>query len=179
MEFRNTALFVLIFALGVVSASLIYEVGKITSETPLSVVSNPVQSVTDTFTAAVNGRSVEKNSPGDHINEKQIKVYNDKIELDIQNAIWSRFTDTNSMDPFLDSGSNGIEVIPNDISEIKVGDIVSYASKDGGIVIHRVIEINSDENGTYFIIKGDNNPIPDNEKVRFNQIKGILVGIIY
>ena len=179
MEFRNIALFVLIFALGAISVSLIYEVGKITSETPLSVVSNPVQSAVETFTAAVNGKSVEKNSPGDHIKENQIKVYNNKVELDIQNAIWSRFTDTNSMDPFLDSGSNGIEIIPSDVSEIKIGDIISYASAEGGIVVHRVIEINEDEQGTYFIVKGDNNRIQDDEKVRFNQIKGILVGIIY
>ena len=179
MEFRNIALFVLIFALGAVSASLIYEVGKITSETPLSVVSNPVQSVTDTFTAAISGSSVEKNSPADHIKEDQIKVYNNKVELDIQNAVWSRFTDTNSMDPFLDYGSNGIEIVPRDISDIKIGDVISYASSEGGIVVHRVIEINEDENGKYLIVKGDNNPVPDTEKIRFSQIKGILVGIIY
>ena len=179
MDIMNVALFVLIFALGAVSVSLVYEVGKITSETPLSVVSNPVESVAETLTAAASGKAVEKDSPSDHVQENQIKVYDNKVELEIKNAIWSKFTDTNSMDPFLDSGSNGIEVAPNDVSEIQVGDIISYASVEGGIIVHRVIEISEDRNGTYFVVKGDNNPVQDPEKVRFEQIKGILVGIIY
>lgn len=178
MELRNILLFVLIFSLGVISASLVYEFGKITSEQPLNVLANPVETMVDTFDAAVSGRSVEKSSPADHIKENQIKVYNDRVELDINNAVWSKFTDTNSMDPFLDDGSNGIEIIPINESQIKIGDIISYQSNDG-VIVHRVIAIGNDEEGIYFIVKGDNNPVQDPNKVRFSQIKGILVGIIY
>jgi hypothetical protein len=178
MDVRNIVLFILIFALGAVSVSLVYEVGKITSETPLGVVSNPVQSVTDTFSAATSGKSIERISPGDHIKENQIKVYSNKVELEIPNAVWSKFTDTNSMDPFLDQGSNGIEIAPKNESDISIGDIISYQSTDG-VIIHRVIGTNKDEQGTYFTVKGDNNPIQDPARVRFSQIKGILVGIIY
>ena len=178
MELRNILLFVLIFSLGAISASLIYEFGKITSEQPLSVITNPVSTISDTFDIVASGRSVEKTSPSDHVRENQIKVYNDRVELDIKNAIWSKFTDTNSMDPFLDEGSNGIEIVPTNESQIKIGDIISYESKDG-IIVHRVIAIGNDEDGNYFIVKGDNNPVQDPNKVRFSQIKGILVGIIY
>ena len=178
MELRNVLLFVLIFSLGVISASLIYELGKITSEQPLNVITNPVNTVTNTFDVVNSGRSVEKNSPADHIKENQIKVYGDRIELDVKNAIWSKFTDTNSMDPFLDDGSNGIEIIPSNESQIKIGDIISYESNDG-VIVHRVIAIGNDEEGKHFIVKGDNNPVQDPNKVRFSQIKGILVGIIY
>jgi hypothetical protein len=179
MEFRNLFLYMLIFALGAVSISLVYEVSSVVSERPLDVIKNPVDSLSETLSAATSGRGIERTSPADHIAESQIKVYNNKIELDIQNAIWSKFTNTNSMDPFLDEGSNGIEIIPTSESQIEVGDIISYESKAGGIIVHRVIKIEQDEEGTYFIVKGDNNPIQDPEQVRFSQVKGIVVGIIY
>jgi hypothetical protein len=179
MNLRNSILFILIFSLGAVSISLVYEVGKINYQSPVEVVKNPVGTVTETLAAVRNGQSIERLSPANHVEENQIKVFNNKVELDIKNAVWSRFTDTNSMDPFLDEGANGIEVIPSSENEIHVGDIVSYESIKGGIVIHRVVKIDEDVNGTYFVMKGDNNPIQDPEKVRFSQIKGILVGIIY
>lgn len=126
------------------------------------------------------GVASELVSPRDHVKEDQIHVYNDKIVLDIPSAIWSQFADTNSMDPLLDAGSNGIEIKPQLPEDISVGDVISYKSNEiDGIIIHRVIEISEDENGTYFIVKGDNNPVQDPEKVRFDQVQGILVGVIY
>lgn len=178
MDYRITTLFVLVFALGALSTSLVYEVGKVTSEKPLDVMSNPLESISDTVTVFAQGTGIERNSPGDHIQENQIKVFNDKIELDIKNAIWSKFADSNSMDPFLDEGANGIEIKPNSEDEIDVGDIISY-ELGNDVIIHRVIEKGTDEKGAYFIARGDNNPIQDPAKIRFSQIKGILVGIIY
>jgi len=178
MDFRNTALFVLIFLLGAVSVSLIYEVGNLSSRQAIDVITNPIDAITDTFSTIKNGQSLEQNSPGDHISENQIKVYSDRIELDIQDAVWSTFTDTNSMDPFLDEGANGIEITPQSEDDIQVGDIISY-QLDESIIIHRVINISEDKNGTFYTVKGDNNPYQDPDKVRFSQILGILVGIIY
>ena len=45
------------------------------------------------------------------------------------NPEWSVFTDTNSMDPVIDSTSNAIEIIPKQAEDIHVGDIVAYQSK--------------------------------------------------
>lgn len=182
MDLRNTALFVLIFLLGALSASVVYEVSfvKQAINAQPNIPEVPAQSVVQTVSDLTTGKALDRISPGDHVKESQIKVYNDKIELEIPNAIWSRFTNTHSMDPFLDDGSNGIEIVPQSENDIKVGDIISYqATWTDGVIIHRVISIGKDDNGTYFIIKGDNNPVQDPEKVRFNQIKGILVGIIY
>lgn len=122
--------------------------------------------------------SAEIMSPQDHITEDHIKVYDDQVVLEIDDPIWSSFTDTNSMDPLLDIGANGIEIIPQNEDDIHVGDVISYDS-GSGIVIHRVIEIGADEEGIYYIVKGDNNPIADKEKVRFHQIQGILVAVVY
>lgn len=124
--------------------------------------------------------SYERKSPADRIKEEQIHVYSDKIVIDLENAEWSKYLDTNSMDPFLDDGANGIEIVPSKPSEIKVGDIIAYQPKFyNGVVVHRVAEKGIDKEGIYFIVKGDNNPDVDPEKVRFEQIKRILVGIIY
>ncbi len=122
--------------------------------------------------------SAELMSPQDHISEDQIKVYNDEVILDIDNAVWSSFTDTNSMDPLLDINANGIEIIPQSVNEIHVGDIISYKTENG-IVIHRVVDIRLDEQGLYYVLKGDNNPVPDKEKVRFKDVQGILVAVVY
>ncbi|MBW2992021.1 signal peptidase I [Candidatus Woesearchaeota archaeon] len=126
------------------------------------------------------GFSSERESPGDWISENQIHVYNDRIVIDLEGALWSRFTDTNSMDPLFDKGSNGIEIIPDSADDIEIGDIISYRSEySDGVIIHRVIDKGEDSEGVYFIVKGDNNPAADPGKIRFGQIESVLVGILY
>ena len=120
----------------------------------------------------------EQHSPGDWIKEGQISVYNDRVILELQNPLWASFTDTNSMDPYLDETSNAIEIQPNHPDDIVVGDIIAY--KTGyGVLVHRVIEKGSDEHGVYYIVKGDNNQVRDPFKVRFQDIEGVVVAIIY
>lgn len=124
--------------------------------------------------------SPERPSPGDHISDKQVQVYSDRVILDIQDAEWAIFTNTNSMDPVIDEFSAAIEVVPKTEAEIGIGDIVSYVSEFAdGTIIHRVIYKGQDEEGTYFVLKGDNNPASDPGKVRFEQIQRLLVAIVY
>lgn len=119
-------------------------------------------------------------SPQDRISESQIHVMSDRIVIEIQGAKWSKFTDTKSMDPVLDSGANGIHIVPGSPDEIHVGDVVAYRSYYmAGTVIHRVVQKGEDEQGVYFILKGDNNPRADPGRVRFEQIERVLVAIIY
>ena len=122
-------------------------------------------------------------TPADRVKENQIKVYEDRVVIEIPNAKWAKFAPTDSMTPFLNENSNAIQIIPENEDQIEVGDIVSYESFAGQtrglIIIHRIIEKNIDEEGVYFIAKGDNNLQPDPEKIRFNQIKRVLVGVIY
>ncbi len=126
--------------------------------------------------SAFSGREVP--SPGDWIREEQIKVYPDKVVLDISNAVWVGFTDTNSMDPFLDENSHGLEVKPSSAEEIQAGDIISYRTPYG-VFVHRVIDIGKDGNGVYYIVKGDNNATADPFNVRFTDIEGVLVAVVY
>ena len=122
----------------------------------------------------------EKVSPSDWIKNDQIHVYDDRVVVDLKGASWAEFTDTNSMDPVIDKGANSIEVAPESEDAVEVGDIISYNSKiTDSIIIHRVTAIGNDSEGVYFTVKGDNNPMPDTERVRFEQIVGVVVGVFY
>ncbi|MBU1975929.1 MAG: hypothetical protein KKG59_05995 [Nanoarchaeota archaeon] len=119
-------------------------------------------------------------SPQDHIPEEDIWIYKNKVIINVDNPEWASFSDTNSMDPVLDIGHNAIEIVPKSLDEIEVGDIVSYkSSMVDGTIIHRVIYKGVDEKGEYLIMKGDNNPNPDPERVRFDQVRRMVIGILY
>src|SRR3989344_5877204 len=100
--------------------------------------------------------SKEKISPHDRIDESQIFVYNDMVVLQMKGASLAEYADTNSMDPLLDEGSNGIEIAPKDENDLHVGDIIAYETSIG-LIVHRIVGIGDDEEGKYFILKGNNN----------------------
>lgn len=124
----------------------------------------------------------EKPSPADRFQIQDVHVTDNQVIIDgikgrsFETAI---FTDTNSMDPVLDAGSQAIQIVPLRAEEIKLGDVISYDSGAYGVIIHRVIQIGNDSQGWYAIVKGDNNPIADPVKVRFSMIKRVLVGVLY
>ncbi|MFW6013825.1 MAG: signal peptidase I, partial [Nanoarchaeota archaeon] len=122
----------------------------------------------------------EKAMPADRVSQEAIHIMSEKVILDVENPKWSKFTDTKSMEPVLGKGAYGIHVIPEKPSEINVGDIIAYRSDyTNGTIIHRVIDIGEDEEGVFYILKGDNNPSQDPGKVRFEQVERILVAIVY
>jgi len=124
--------------------------------------------------------SNELPSPRDRVEEKDIYVYNDKVVLAIPNAYLARFTATKSMDPLFDIEANALEIRPSNYSQLIIGDIISYKSKiSGDIIIHRIISMGYDNNGWFAIVKGDNNKYADPEKIRFEQIKGVVIALIY
>ena len=124
--------------------------------------------------------SDEKPSPYDWIKEEQIRLYNNRVVIEIKNPKLAAFTDTNSMDPVIDENSNAIEIMPKSYNDIHIGDVISYESEFAeGIIIHRVIDIGYDENGWFAIVKSDNSNNPDPGRIRFSQIKRILVAVIY
>lgn len=128
----------------------------------------------------LGGSAQDVPSPNDWIKESQINVYNDRVIIKIDGAEWSEFTDTNSMDPVIDKGANAIEVIPKSPDQITVGDIIAYESQFApGTIIHRVVETGTDSDGWYCFVKGDNLPTQDPGKIRFNQVKRVVVAVLY
>ncbi len=121
-----------------------------------------------------------KDSPANRISEADIKVYNQRILIEVEDAILARFTDTRSMEPVIDKNSNAIEIKPQSMNEIKKGDIISYKSAFSKYnVLHRVVEKGFDEQGPYLRAKGDNLDYVDPEKIRFEQVDRVVVGILY
>jgi len=123
---------------------------------------------------------LDKPSPGNWIKENQILLYENRIVIFIPNATISTYADTNSMDPVIDASANGIEIVPQSPEDIHVGDIIAYQPNPNKneLIVHRVIEIGTDEEGWYCITKGDN-AIQDDGKIRFENIKYVLIAILY
>ena len=121
----------------------------------------------------------ERLSPADRIKDADVNAYSNRVIINIENAKSRKFIDSNSMDPLIDEGTTTLEIKPKNAGEIKVGDIISYDVKGYDYAfVHRVVEIGNDENGVYFITKGDNYWKED-PKVRFSDVEGIVVGILY
>ena len=119
-------------------------------------------------------------APADHIAESDISVRSDGVFISVNSPVWAKFTPSGSMKPVFDTGANAIEVVPTDASQIKVGDIVSYqATWNDAPVVHRVIETGTDADGWFAVMKGDNNSTSDPGKVRWSQIRRMVVAIIY
>jgi hypothetical protein len=119
----------------------------------------------------------EQLSPTKRISDNWINVQTNKVMVEIPGASVIRIADTNSMDPTLDAEATVLVVSPRSPDEIHVGDIIVY-QVENNLIIHRVIETGYDD-AWWSIVKGDNNPVPDPEKVRFEQVKGVVVGILY
>jgi len=126
---------------------------------------------------SINTELNNGNAPSDFIKEEQIKVYEDRIVIYVDDASLSKYASTGSMKPVFDKGANGIRVEPSSEEDIHIGDLISFNNKEK-LIIHRVIEKGVDNQGTYFITKGDNNSITDG-KIRFKDIKYVTIGVIW
>ena len=69
-------------------------------------------------------------------------------------------------------------LLPKNESELSIGDIISY-KLGKNVIVHRIMTIEYDTTGWYTLTKGDNNKIVDPDKVRFEQIEGKIVVLIY
>jgi hypothetical protein len=117
-------------------------------------------------------------SPIARVPISDVLVSHDQVILDIPDVQTGVVAASKSMDPFLDKNTVVLEVPPKASTDIKVGDIIIYELQ-GVRIVHRVVSIDTDESGWFATTKGDNNPKPDPDPVRFSQVKGIVVGVIY
>ncbi len=119
-------------------------------------------------------------APKDRITEDQIRMSDGTIVIKLAGATIGKLEDTGSMKPLLDANSNTLMIKPERAEDIKEGDIIAYHSEEAaGLVVHRVVKRGIDENGWFAIAKGDNSKANDTQKVRFSQIKYVVVGILY
>ena len=144
----------------------------------IAAIVNANEKDTNTFCQELSNK--EKPSPSDRIKDADFSSINNKTTINLNSAKLRKYIDSNSMDPLIDEGTTTIEITPKKESEIKIGDIISYkiAGYDYALV-HRVVAIGNDEDGIYFVTKGDNYYKEDPYRVRFSQVEGIVVGILY
>lgn len=95
------------------------------------------------------------------------------------------FSDTDSMLPLIDYQTTGIVKPVTSDTPINLGDIITYFHHYDSSVntnyyyVHRVIRTGEDENGTYYITQGDHNIEEDDVKVRKEDMRELLVGLIW
>jgi len=121
--------------------------------------------------------SYDSSAPNDWVSDDDIIVFDDKVVLRISGVTLSSYADSGSMKPVFDEGANGIRVVPESVDDVEVGDIVSYRF-DSFLIVHRVVEKGVDSEGVYFITQGDNNIFSD-DKIRFEDIEYVTVGVIW
>lgn len=127
-----------------------------------------------------SGNAPERDSPKERIDNNNIELHHDKVIIYLNDPRIARFADTNSMDPVLDTETKAIQIVPLSPEDIQQGDIITYYSTIAKTdIIHRVIETGYDDKGWYAILKGDNLARQDPEKVRFDQVKRVTIGLIY
>ena len=125
----------------------------------------------------ING-TIDKPNPQIRVPITDINVFKDKVIMDIAGVTYGTIGTTDSMDPLLDENMVVLEVTPRSPAELNEGDIIIYIYQDDRI-IHRITKIDHDAQGWYAITKGDNNLFSDPYKVRFEDVQGVVVGIIY
>jgi hypothetical protein len=154
----------MIFLMGFISANLINLMVVYGYENPKDII-------------GINFSDDSPKTPHDIVKDGQIEVYKDKVIIKIEDASLSKYAPTGSMIPVLNENSNGIRIKPESETDIQIGDIVTY-EKDDVLIVHRVIGKGKDNQGNYFLVKGDNNSIADG-KVRYNEIRYITIGVIW
>tara|TARA_Y100000310_G_scaffold344051_1_gene454805 strand:- start:4250 stop:4753 length:504 start_codon:yes stop_codon:yes gene_type:complete len=116
----------------------------------------------------------------DHITEDKIYVAGSSVFIDVggKQLKWSKFDDTNSMKPLFDVGHNGLEFVPRTEEDIHIGDIVAFVF-GGELFVHRVVDIDYDSDGWFALTKGDNLGQIDPGKRRFDDITGVMFGVVF
>lgn len=82
-----------------------------------------------------------------------------------------------SMTPVINVYDVVLNIHPSSPEKVEVGDIITYISKspnsEGMTITHRVVQINTNSDGTYeYITQGDNNPNADSLAVSYDDIIG-------
>jgi signal peptidase I len=134
--------------------------------------------VLNSFDSGVTGLVVQNPAlPSDYLHRDDVLIYPDRIVLQISGAQLSTYDSTGSMLPTMGEETNGITIKPLTEKEINVGDIITFHDGEK-LIVHRVIKKGIDEEGIYFITKGDNS-LTDDDKIRFEEIERKVVGLIY
>jgi len=123
-------------------------------------------------------------SPCDRLDRYDVFKLKGGMWINISEFTVHNILNSSSMSPFIESEANAFSYKPRHMQEVCEGDIVTYyranpAKNKTDHIIHRVTYKGKDVDGYYLILKGDNNRLDDFGKVRFENVTGIVWGVIY
>jgi signal peptidase I len=124
---------------------------------------------------SINSQQLQ--SPSDTLMQDSILLFEDKVIIHVENASIESYQDADSMAPFLTNYSHGLRIHPKSESDIHVGDIVSF-TQGNRTIVHRVVNIQKENNTIYFVTKGDNAQNED-ARIVFSDIEWKIIGILY
>ena len=153
--------------------------GNVTGDVIAPIIEEEIPSTTSTTIPYSEVIGSERKSPSNRVELDDLKLYRNQVRIYMDDLTIAQFNDTNSMDPFIDETAHAIQKNVTSKDDLFIGDIVAYEDSEGYLILHRIVDISEDENGWYAIFKGDNNAFVDYNKVRFEQLKYIVIGIFY
>ncbi|RJQ21521.1 signal peptidase I [Candidatus Woesearchaeota archaeon] len=107
-----------------------------------------------------------------------ISVYADRAVIAVPGLRYARVV-SDSMAPVITSKSTVLERVPKSAGEIQQGDIISfYEPSNDGVVLHLVTEVIQKDGGTFYKTKGVANAEEDPWVVPFDNVKGVMVGVL-
>ena len=124
---------------------------------------------------------IERPSPVGSIPQSVVERFADRIVIKQPGLkLIKNIADTNSMDPLFDSDHTLIVKGKDsfNVNALNKGDIIVYQS-ERGLIVHRIIQVGSDDQGIFYKCEGDNNNTPDPYIIRDINIKYLVAGIIY
>ncbi|NLP49041.1 MAG: signal peptidase I [Clostridiales bacterium] len=87
---------------------------------------------------------------------------------------------SDSMEPAMKKGDMIIIFKPEDLNDLKVGEVVTYYFLIGNqkaYNTHRIIEVEPHNEYNYYITRGDNSPAPDPDIISFSNVVGVWNGV--
>ena len=112
------------------------------------------------------------------ISPNTFNLTEDSLTINFNNITFFNITGGSSMLPAIHNNSTQLYIILGN-NLLYIGDIVRFKYKEDIFMHHRIIDIRNDEEGIYYITRGDNNPLNDVIKIRKENITHKLIGILY
>ena len=135
---------------------------------------------------AFNSWQLSGCKPLGHLNISEVFVAGDSSIVTLRTGalqrqiVYSNVQDTHSMQPVIGGNSTVIRFVPEGSSDIKLCDMVEFGTAEKAPwALHRIVEIGQDEEGTYYVTKGDNNNLVADRKVRFKDIHYVVLAVVY
>lgn len=152
-------------------------------------------SIGDKITEELFGRDIEIKAPKHRYKPKSSihRYTSDKYERVFEGYTYTVYLmqnvcESDSMVPSISCNSTvesiGVRGSSKLLDSIQVGDIIGFKNKNisNKVIVHRIVFEGEDNEGRFFITKGDNNKYTDEGwfgKVREDDIRYLVVAIIY